>query len=178
MSGVIPTPLRPTLQHREVGVRRAMVPPTGDCTRLVMTKAAPSFRSDDQRWAAIVRRNRAADGLFFYAVLTTGVYCRPSCASRLPRRENVQFHATADEAERAGFRACKRCQPRGKNLDERQAAAVAQACRLIERAEEMPSLDALADAAGMRRLPFHRVVQAQKRGTPKAHARTHPNPPG
>src|SRR5260370_18112852 len=149
MTGVIPTPLRSTLQHREVACGERWRRQLRDCTRLAMAKTTPSFRSDDQRWAAIVRRNRAADGLFFYAVLTTGVYCRPSCASRLPRRENVRFHATADEAERAGFRACKRCQPKGKNLDERHAAAGARACRLIERAEEMPSLDALADAAGM-----------------------------
>jgi AraC family transcriptional regulator of adaptative response/methylated-DNA-[protein]-cysteine methyltransferase len=138
-----------------------------------MAKTTATFRNDDQRWAAILRRNRAADGIFFYAVLTTGVYCRPSCASRLPRRENVRFLATADEAERAGFRACKRCQPTGKNLDERQAAAIARACRLIELTEEMPSLDALANAAGMSRFHFHRVFKAQTGVTPKAYAEAH-----
>ncbi len=63
------------------------------------------------RWAAVMARDAGADGDFFYSVKTTGVYCRPSCASRLPRRENVAFHDTREEAERAGFRPCKRCRP-------------------------------------------------------------------
>ena len=65
----------------------------------------------DPRWAAVVARDPEADGKFFYSVRTTGVYCRPSCAARPARPENVQFHATRAEAERAGFRACKRCRP-------------------------------------------------------------------
>jgi AraC family transcriptional regulator of adaptative response/methylated-DNA-[protein]-cysteine methyltransferase len=69
------------------------------------------FSNDDDRWDAVTRRNPAANGMFFYAVRTTGVYCRPTCAGRLPRRANVQFHATCAEAEQAGFRACKRCRP-------------------------------------------------------------------
>jgi AraC family transcriptional regulator of adaptative response/methylated-DNA-[protein]-cysteine methyltransferase len=71
------------------------------------------FSNDDERWDAVTRRNPAANGAFFYAVRTTGVYCRPTCAGRLPLRKNVQFHATCAEAERAGFRACKRCRPNG-----------------------------------------------------------------
>ena len=74
---------------------------------------SPAFQSDDARWAAVVRRDPAADGHFFYSVRTTGVYCRPSCASRTPRPENVAFHASVEEAEAAGFRACKRCKPGG-----------------------------------------------------------------
>ncbi|WP_342316611.1 methylated-DNA--[protein]-cysteine S-methyltransferase [Lysobacter sp. FW306-1B-D06B] len=66
----------------------------------------------DPRWAALCARDRDADGRFVYSVRTTGVYCRPSCAARRPRPENVRFHATPDEAERAGFRACRRCHPR------------------------------------------------------------------
>jgi uncharacterized protein len=66
---------------------------------------------DDARWEAVKRRDQSADGAFFYSVKTTGVYCRPSCAGRLPLRKNVGFHLSADEAERAGFRPCKRCQP-------------------------------------------------------------------
>jgi AraC family transcriptional regulator, regulatory protein of adaptative response / methylated-DNA-[protein]-cysteine methyltransferase len=66
---------------------------------------------DDLRWVAIEQRDRVFDGQFFYAVRTTGVYCRPSCAARLPRRENVTFHATICEAEGAGFRPCRRCRP-------------------------------------------------------------------
>jgi AraC family transcriptional regulator of adaptative response/methylated-DNA-[protein]-cysteine methyltransferase len=70
-----------------------------------------TFSEQDPRWAALVSRDRSAAGAFVYSVRTTGVYCRPSCGSRLPNRENVAFYATPDEAERAGFRACKRCKP-------------------------------------------------------------------
>lgn len=68
------------------------------------------FATDDDRWAAVERRDRDADGIFYCAVVTTGVYCRPSCAGR-PHRKNVRFYRTTAEAERAGFRACKRCRP-------------------------------------------------------------------
>jgi len=71
---------------------------------------AAQFLSDDARWEAVRRRDRSADGAFFCAVVTTGVYCRPSCAGR-PLRKNVRFHATAADAGRAGFRPCKRCRP-------------------------------------------------------------------
>ena len=72
--------------------------------------AAPyEVLTDEQRWEAVRRRDPAAVGAFYYSVRTTGVYCRPTCAARLPRRENVAFHATCADAERAGFRPCKRC---------------------------------------------------------------------
>jgi AraC family transcriptional regulator of adaptative response/methylated-DNA-[protein]-cysteine methyltransferase len=129
--------------------------------------------SDDARWRAVERRDRAADGTFVYSVRTTGVYCRPSCAARLPRRENVAFHVTCIDAERAGFRPCKRCRPNEASLAERQAAAVAKACRLIEEAEEMPSLDTLAQAAGLSRFHFHRVFKAVTGVTPKVYADAH-----
>lgn len=78
-----------------------------------MTLSNLSFDTQrDPRWAALCARDRAADGRFVYSVKTTGVYCRPSCAARRPLPRNVQFHATPDEAERAGFRACRRCHPR------------------------------------------------------------------
>src|SRR5690349_23198018 len=112
---------------------------------------APAFTTDAERWTAVQQRDRRADGAFYYSVRTTGVYCRPSCAARQARRENVRFHATPADAERAGFRPCKRCRPGGDGLVEARAQAVARACRLIETAEEMPSLDALADAAGLSR---------------------------
>ena len=75
-----------------------------------MQPAQPVNHSDP-RWAAVANRDARSDGEFFYSVRTTGVYCRPSCAARAARRENVAFHATAQEAERAGFRPCKRCRP-------------------------------------------------------------------
>jgi AraC family transcriptional regulator, regulatory protein of adaptative response / methylated-DNA-[protein]-cysteine methyltransferase len=135
--------------------------------------ASARFVTADERWAAVVRRDAAADGRFYYSVRTTGVYCRPSCAARRARRENVAFHATCAEAEAAGFRPCKRCRPNEAALAERQAAAVAGACRLIEQAEEAPSLDALARSAGLSRFHFHRVFKAVTGVTPKAYADAH-----
>jgi AraC family transcriptional regulator, regulatory protein of adaptative response / methylated-DNA-[protein]-cysteine methyltransferase len=128
------------------------------------------FLSDDARWEAIRRRDRAADGAFYLSVRTTGVYCRPSCPARQARRENVAFHLTCADAERAGFRPCKRCRPNEAGLAERQTAAVAKACALIEEADEMPSLDALAKVAGLSRYHFHRVFKAVTGVTPKAYA--------
>ena len=128
------------------------------------------FASAEERWDAVVRRDGAADGAFYYSVRTTGVYCRPSCASRRARRENVAFHATCADAERAGFRPCKRCRPNEVGLAEQHAAAVAKACRMMESADEVPGLDALAAAAGMSRFHFHRVFRAVTGVTPKAYA--------
>ncbi len=130
---------------------------------------AAGFSTDEERWAAVVRRDSAADGIFYYSVRTTGVYCRPSCASRAALRKNVGFHASCEEAEQAGFRACKRCRPNAPGLAEQHAAGVARACRLIEGSAEMPNLDALAQAAGMSRFHFHRVFKRVTGVTPKAY---------
>jgi len=133
-------------------------------------RARTDFATDAARWEAVTRRDRAADGRFYYSVRTTGVYCRPSCGARLARRENVRFHASPAAAEKAGFRPCKRCRPNEAPLAERQAQAVAKACRMIERAEELPSLAALAKGAGMSRFHFHRVFKSITGVTPKAYA--------
>ncbi|WP_019906726.1 bifunctional DNA-binding transcriptional regulator/O6-methylguanine-DNA methyltransferase Ada [Methylobacterium sp. 77] len=133
--------------------------------------AVAAFMTDDaERWAALAARDEAADGRFVYAVRTTGVYCRPSCAARAARRENVSFHATCAEAEAAGFRACKRCRPNEPSLDARRAEAIARACRLIDEAEAVPRLDALAKAAGLSAFHFHRVFRTVTGVTPKAYA--------
>jgi len=131
---------------------------------------AASFSSDEERWAAVVRRDRGADGTFYYSVRTTGVYCRPSCASRPALRKNVRFHASCDEAQLAGFRACKRCRPNAPGLVAQHANGVAKACRLIETSDGIPNLDALAEAAGMSRFHFHRVFKSIAGVTPKAYA--------
>lgn len=125
------------------------------------------------RWKAVVHRDRNADGKFYYSVKTTGVYCRPSCAARLARRENVQFHISCKDAERAGFRPCKRCQPDSQSLDELHAVAVARACRIIETAEKAPALETLAKSAGMSVFHFHRVFKKIVGLTPKAYATAH-----
>jgi AraC family transcriptional regulator of adaptative response/methylated-DNA-[protein]-cysteine methyltransferase len=134
------------------------------------TMSAVPLSTDEERWAAVVRRDKSADGLFYYSVRTTGVYCRPSCASRPALRKNVRFHASCEAAEQAGFRACKRCQPNATDLAGQHAAAVARACRLMETSGEMPSLDTLAATAGMSRFHFHRVFKSITGVTPKAYA--------
>jgi AraC family transcriptional regulator of adaptative response/methylated-DNA-[protein]-cysteine methyltransferase len=128
------------------------------------------FTHDEARWDAVRRRDRAADGAFYYSVRTTGVYCRPSCAARLPKRENVAFHLTCAEAEAAGFRPCKRCRPTELGLEARRAAAVAKACALIDAAEEMPKLETLAEAVGLSPFHFHRIFKSVTGLTPKAYA--------
>ncbi|WP_016835680.1 bifunctional transcriptional activator/DNA repair enzyme AdaA, partial [Herbaspirillum lusitanum] len=125
---------------------------------------------DDRRWLAVTQRDKAADGTFYYAVRTTGVYCRPSCPSRQARRENVAFYDSGAQAEQAGFRACKRCKPNEAALGERRAQAIATVCRAIEQAEDLPSLDELAQIAGMSRFHFHRVFKEKTGVTPKAYA--------
>jgi AraC family transcriptional regulator of adaptative response/methylated-DNA-[protein]-cysteine methyltransferase len=127
----------------------------------------------DPRWATIVARSAAADGDFFYSVKTTGVYCRPSCAARLPRPENVRFHATREEAEAAGFRPCKRCKPDQPSLVEQHAAKVTQACRLIETSAQAPSLERLARHVGLSVFHFHRVFKAVTGLTPRAYGVAH-----
>jgi AraC family transcriptional regulator of adaptative response/methylated-DNA-[protein]-cysteine methyltransferase len=127
----------------------------------------------DARWGAVVARDPQADGQFFYSVRTTGVYCRPSCASRLARRENVGFHLTMADAEAAGFRACKRCKPDEPTLAEQHAATVGALCRAIENAETAPTLGELAELAGMSTFYLHRVFKAVTGLTPKAYADAH-----
>ena len=127
------------------------------------TSKTPRIDRDDERWEAVVRRDHAAAAEFVYGVRTTGVYCRPGCAARRPRRENVRFYASCADAESAGFRPCRRCRPQESTLAERHARSVAAACRLAETAEETPSLDALAQAAGLSRFHFHRVFKAADR---------------
>lgn len=127
----------------------------------------------DPRWAAVIGRDPEADGKFFYSVKTTGVYCRPSCAARTARPENVGFHPTAADAERAGFRPCKRCKPNQPPLAEQHAAMAAELCRLIENAEQMPSLATLANRAGLSAYHLHRVFKAVTGLTPRAYAAAH-----
>src|SRR5262245_51220902 len=105
-----------------------------------LKSASPSV-IDDPRWARIVARDKTADGHLWYSVSTTGVYCRPSCASRIANPENVQLHDSLESARATGFRPCKRCNPDGLSIDAENAALVEKACRMIEDGEEEPSLD-------------------------------------
>jgi AraC family transcriptional regulator of adaptative response/methylated-DNA-[protein]-cysteine methyltransferase len=125
----------------------------------------------DPRWKAVCERDSRADGDFVYSVLTTGVYCRPSCPARTPRPENVAFHGSAAAAEKAGFRPCRRCRPDQPPRAERQAALVADLCRFIEGSEEIPSLDDLARRAGLSPSHTHRLFKQVIGITPHAYAR-------
>jgi AraC family transcriptional regulator, regulatory protein of adaptative response / methylated-DNA-[protein]-cysteine methyltransferase len=125
--------------------------------------------SDDAAWTAVIERDRRMDGRFVTGVLTTGIYCRPSCAARHPKRENVRFFATGDEARAAGLRPCLRCKP-----DEisREAAAIERALKLLDGAEAPPSLDELARAAGYSPHHFHRLFKRAVGVTPADYARS------
>lgn len=140
-----------------------------------MEKAAENdcATAQDPRWALVLARDPQADGKFYYSVKSTGVYCRPSCAARTARPENVQFHATREAAEQAGFRPCKRCKPEQAPLSEQHAAMIAGACRWIEEAETIPSLDALAAHAGLSAHYFHRLFKAITGLTPRSYAAAH-----
>lgn len=131
------------------------------------------YDGDDARLAAVRGRDAAADGLFYFSVATTGVYCNPSCAARPALRQNIAFHDTRAEAERAGFRPCKRCRPDLPPRAAREAEIVAAACRLIEQAEEEPSLAKLADQIGLSPHHFHRLFRRVAGVTPKAYAAAH-----
>jgi AraC family transcriptional regulator of adaptative response/methylated-DNA-[protein]-cysteine methyltransferase len=135
------------------------------------TRAAATV--SDPRWAAVATRDRAADGSFYYSVRTTGIYCRPSCGARTPKPENVAFHRTAADAERAGFRPCKRCKPGAPAAAQQHAAKVADLCRFIERAVQPPTLDELASRAGLSAYHLHRVFKAVTGLTPRAYAAAH-----
>src|ERR1044071_2742772 len=120
----------------------------------------------DAAWAAVMSRDKAADGRFVTGVLTTGIYCRPSCPARHPKRENVRFFATGAEAAAAGLRPCLRCSP-----DEvsREEAALATRSRRLSEAEEAPSLEALAAEAGYSPHHFHRLFRRATGVTPAAY---------
>ena len=122
----------------------------------------------DSAWAAFEARDRSQDGRFIGAVTTTGIYCKPSCPARHPKREHVEFFTTPAEARGAGYRACLRCRP-----DEvgRDREAVARAVQLIERAAEPPRLDALASAVGYAPHHFQRLFTRDLGVSPAAYAR-------
>lgn len=140
---------------------------------MITRKPTSSSITDDVRWQRIVARDKNADGQFWYSVSSTGVYCRPSCPSRVANPINVQLHDTLEDARATGFRPCKRCNPDGPSIEVEHAALVAKACRIIEQSEELPSLRDLADAVGRSPAYFHRVFKAATGLTPKHYAAGH-----
>lgn len=135
--------------------------------------AASRYATDAQRWSAVQARDASADDVFYYAVRTTGVFCRPSCAARPAKRANVCFYATVNEAQKAGFRPCKRCKPDEATLRAKQAELIARACKMIETQDESPNLDDLANAASLSRFHFHRLFKRVTGLTPKSYANAH-----
>lgn len=135
------------------------------------TRAAETV--NDPRWALFAARDPRAEGAFYAGVLTTGVYCRPTCPARLPKPENVRFFATREEAEAAGFRPCLRCKPDQPPLAEQYAARVTAACRIIETAETVPGLKTLAGQVGISPYHFHRIFKQITGLTPHAYAAAH-----
>ncbi|MEU6407091.1 Ada metal-binding domain-containing protein [Streptomyces sp. NPDC046985] len=127
------------------------------------------FPDDESRWHAVLRRDPQADGAFWYSVLTTGTYSRPSCGSRHARRANIVFFGDLMAAEQAGFRPCRRCLPDREPQDP-QAAAVVRSCQMMELSGPAPCLSELAEATGLSRFHFHRVFAALMGITPKAYA--------
>ena len=128
------------------------------------------FQSDEARWRALRVKDAKADGQFVYAVRTTGVFCRPNCAAKLALRANVVFFDSCAEAERAGFRACKRCRPKGESQTERETEAANRACRMIQQAERTVRLAELAEAVGLSRFHFQRVFKKVVGLSPRQYA--------
>ena len=134
--------------------------------------SSASSALDDARWAAVRCRDPDADGTFYYAVSTTGVYCSPSCAAHAARRTNVTFFATTVQAEHAGYRACLRCEPKLPPRAAREASMIAAACRAIEAAvrdDGEVALDSLADGASVSTSHFHRTFKRIAGVTPRAY---------
>jgi len=127
-----------------------------------------TYSTQDARWKAVLARSRAADGSFVFGVLSTGIYCRPSCAARRPNRANVRFFADAAEAQETGLRACKRCAPDEARRDEQ---AVTKALAIIADADTPPRLDDLAEAVGYAASHFQRIFTRATGLSPAAYAR-------
>ncbi|WP_062645104.1 bifunctional transcriptional activator/DNA repair enzyme AdaA [Streptomyces maremycinicus] len=124
------------------------------------------YDSDEQRWRAVRERDEAADGRFYYVVKTTGIFSRPSCAARLARRENVEFHASLEELRTRGYRPCRRCRPGELERNRQHADRVTRTCLLMNAATEPPNLDDLARSAGYSRFHYHRVFKSLTGLTP------------
>ena len=128
----------------------------------------PVYHTDDARWQAVENREAAADEQFVFGVITTGIFCRPSCRARHPLRQNVRFFQDAAAAQEAGFRPCKRCQPDRAPLHQQRLERIRQACALMDAREETMSLEALASEMAMSPFHFHRLFKSVTGLTPKA----------
>lgn len=131
-----------------------------------------SFKDDHRRWSAVVARNHEADGTFVYGVKSTMIFCRPICKARLARRANVVFYDTPAEAEAAGFRPCKRCQPLLPSYAP-EADKIKKVCILLDTLPidaPLPGLERLAQEAGLTKHHFHRLFKRETGFTPRQYA--------
>ncbi len=144
---------------------------------LIMAPQRPIDTERDRRWQAVVQRDASADGRFVYAVLTTGVYCRPSCPSRRAKPENVSFHDSPQDAEAAGYRPCKRCAPNAASADTPVTALVERVCRIIEQADEPLGLLELAERVGLS-LPTCTIASSRHRHHASSLCQGAPGTPG
>ncbi|WP_339487232.1 bifunctional DNA-binding transcriptional regulator/O6-methylguanine-DNA methyltransferase Ada [Pseudomonas sp. EL_65y_Pfl2_R95] len=135
-----------------------------------MKPVKSAINQDDQRWQLVLARDPSLEQPFVYAVKTTGIYCRPNCPSRRPKRENVEFFDTPEQAGAAGYRPCKRTNCGDTSLNQLHAAIVSKACQIIQQAEQLPSLNQLAKQVGVSPYHFHRLFKAATGLTPKAYA--------
>ena len=140
--------------------------------RALVSALGPSTvaTADDPRWPRIVARDKSADGILWYSVATTGIYCRPSCPSRAANPINVTIHETLEDARATGCRPCKRCKPEGSSIDAENAALIEASVRAIEVAESPPSLAQLAEAAGISPGYFQRLFKTVTGVTPRQYA--------
>lgn len=139
---------------------------------LPFMKRGSEFAVDDERWQAIVERDKRRDGSFVYAVATTGIYCRPSCPSRRPHRQNVGVYATPDAAESAGFRACHRCQPRSESGTLIDICVEAARAYIDAHVTERVGLRELAAHTGVSPYHLQRAFKARFGVSPKQYLRT------
>lgn len=130
------------------------------------SKTTPPFATPEDRWQAVQDRNRLANGVFVYAVKTTGIYCRPSCASRQPLKKNVIFFNTSSEASRAGYRPCRRCSPQ---QNREQKDLVTQACRYLETTNSFPGIEAIAEKLAVSDSQLRRLFKKETGLTMKAY---------
>ena len=136
----------------------------------MMNERGPhSYADNDARWRAILNRDETADGAFYFAVRSTGIYCRPTCPSRRPLRKNITFFRDPEAAEKAGFRPCLRCRPKEVST---QQQVVAHILQLLDTVEESPSLAEISAAVGLSPSHLQRLFRRVTGLSPKQYAAT------
>src|SRR5690606_19128039 len=141
-------------------------------TGTMLTRTPSTTTLDEERWRAVVNRDRAYEGKFVLAVHTTGIFCRPGCPARTPKRENISFFDTTADALRAGFRPCKRCRPLVTSISEDHARMVESAIRAMEQSDSRLTLEALVAHVGMSPWHFQRIFRQQTGLTPAQYQRS------